>query len=173
MSPWDSIRKFEDRVNFNYGTFPTASTAMDWEEKINSIQTFGYDFPLREIVEQMSYLSYQMLGKNIRDISYWDFTDLNKEAVQLLYQNYRERKQSVSSFSNVDMSYDCRVSPQQAMCQPKVKHTCCKTCKEEHEDYYSGLITYYKLSSPKLVEQESMVCSKPACLSERLKAKLN
>lgn len=56
--------------------------------------------------------------------------------------------------------------------QEKPKHVCKETCKEEHNDFYEGIVTYHRLSNPKLVKEEEKICKNPKCLLARIKTKI-
>lgn len=64
---------------------------------------------------------------------------------------------------------DCYMQAPCVAPSPVAKHMCKATCKEEEMDFYEGIITYHRLSTPELVEKEEKVCKNPRCLLERIK----
>jgi hypothetical protein len=97
--------------------------------------------------------------------------DINRQAIKLLI----ERNMMHSPYnswgpqtSHQDQAQSCRPNA----CPSTPKHVCSNKCKEEEKDFYEGIVTYYRLSNPKLVKEEEEICSQPRCLSDRLKNKI-
>ena len=152
----------------------TTSQIMRHQERLNSISNFGWPIDLYDVGRKMSDIGYRKYGSHLSELDDYLFDRINREAVSVLAENLRSQKYSKSQnpIFDSDSTFGGGSMSGSSDKKEKPKHQCCKECKSEHEDYYEGLVTYYRLHNPSVVLEEEKVCKKSACLVERIKIKL-